>query len=647
MTEKSDEGTEKGSEKIVAVEGLDANRVNSFYKGVVKFNETGGNTVYNYNHNLQLALINQDKVELFEAFNNRDTVGFLTKIIDNLVAHSYAWGVCKIRGENGRFYDPEDKLCKDEYRDSTTFDVLVNNTCSWVDRFGNLEGFCVLLKQKYGVDIEGAMEEVNRSNMSKFTKKYTEAVRDHAINLESCGRYKGVQCEQVKGVNTWKDFYGKILKGCDFSPANITSFVGNLDKFFEDYKDMYINDEGTLMKKEHKELGTPVEGLDANRVNNFYRGVIKFNEVGGGTSSNYDHPLQVALIEEEKNEMFKAFNERDAVEFLDGIIDSLVTSAYAYERTWGGAWESEYKTTRRDIFEEVVNTSRWTDRFYSLEQFCVLLKEEYGVFVEAAMEEVNRSNMSKFVPCSDENPHPFHLSYLEAEGRYKGVHICQSMDYFVWKDMNGKIMKGPLFVQPDLKPYVGNLNKFFEDYKDMYITEEGKLVKKEEKVVGNVSECFMFINPYAQTLTTEEVEASLANGEFWKDLENQMVNQLFGSAVSKQDPEEEAVMDTLESLFGDLLKPAPKKEDPVKVKAKVDASVEFTQAELDTIFELCCMTYTEDSTSTSIINKLENFVSDQGKEGLCTGDQRFTAQDAEIGYVFTGHVMLTDAVEGE
>lgn len=98
MTEKSDEGS-------AVVEGLDANRVNSFYKSVIKFNETGGNTVYNYNHNLQLALIKQDKVELFEAFNNKDSVGFLTKMIDNLVTHSYAWEMSKIRGENGRFYD--------------------------------------------------------------------------------------------------------------------------------------------------------------------------------------------------------------------------------------------------------------------------------------------------------------------------------------------------------------------------------------------------------------------------------------------------------------------------------------------------------------------------------------------------------------
>lgn len=536
------------------------------------------------------------------------------------------------------------------------------------------------------------MEEVNRSNMSKFTKEeyYTEAVRDHAINLESCGSYKGVQCDPAKSVNTWKDFYGKILKGCDFSPANIISFVGNLDKFFEDCKDMYINDEGTLVKKGHKELGTPVEGLDTNRVNGFYRGVVKFNEVGGGTSSNYDHPLQVALIEEEKNEMFKAFNERDAVEFLDGIIDSLVTSAYAWDRSngvWGNLKKSEYKTSRADIFEQVVSDTHWTDRLDSLEQFCVLLKKEYGVDIEGAMEEVNRSNMSKFANRYTSSLYPIYISshseHLESEGRYKGVHICQSMDYFVWKDENGKIMKGPMFSPANLKPYVGNLNKFFEDYKDMYINDEGTLVKKtlkqEEKVKGSPGESIskenmpddylcMFLNPYAKTIpaeifavdwsksvaTSESLEeqllkqmSSMDKESYWKDLEGNLLNQLFGSEANKQAPEEEVVMDTLESLFGDLLKPVPKKEDPVKVKAKVETSVEFTQAELDTIFELCCMTYTEDSTSTSIINKLENFVSDQGKEGLCTGEQRFTAQDAETGYVFAGSVMLTDAVEGD
>jgi len=358
--------------------------------------------------------------------------------------------------------------------------------------------------------------------------------------------------------------------------------------------------------------------LDTQAVTNFYKGVIKFNEVAGGTRENYDHQLQMKLMEEEWQETLKAYNDKDPVEFLDGVLDVLVTHGYAWqmnevESVFKGSWEGvETK------FSSVVDQGGWPERFDIMEQFCATLKHKYGVDVEGAMAEVNRSNMSKF--CDTNNRACFvgeltqYCEIINSEGRYTDVHWGKKGNYVVFKDGNGKVMKGPDFTPPDLKPYVGNLSKLFE----------------EDGSNGRV----LMRDPCSPT------------GSSWGSF-----------TLPRTKPNLDDVI-TIEDLFGELITEAEKvykelggaqNEDedtkqPEQIPAKVSSSLSFTTEEVDVIFELLCMTHTEDGAAHSAMAKLESYASDEAMQRLETCDQRFTSVDTDTGFELNkeGHITLLE-----
>jgi len=358
--------------------------------------------------------------------------------------------------------------------------------------------------------------------------------------------------------------------------------------------------------------------LDTQAVTNFYKGVIKFNEVAGGTRENYDHQLQMKLMEEEWQETLKAYNDKNPVEFLDGMLDVLVTHGYAWqmnevESVFKGSWEGvETK------FSSVVEQGDWPERFDIMEQFCATLKHKYGVDIEGAMAEVNRSNMSKFCDTSERSY--FHETLvlrcedIRKEGRYTGVGWEMKGNYIVFKDGNGKVMKGPDFTAPDLTPYVGNLSKLFE--------EDG------------------------------------SNGRVWMSAPCSPAGSSWvGFTLPRTKPNLDDVI-TIEDLFGELITEAEKvykglgvaqSEDedtkqPEQITAKVSSAISFTPEEVDVIFELLCMTHTEDGAAHSAMAKLESYASDESLQRLETCDQRFTSVDTATGFELNkeGHITLLE-----
>ena len=81
-----------------------------------------------------------------------------------------------------------------------------------------------------------------------------------------------------------------------------------------------------------------LDGLTVNRgktvteaLKRLYKGVLDLNDmIGLDTSSEPLKGLYKALRQEEVGEIFKAIDEEDAVEFLDGVIDGLVIGSYEY-----------------------------------------------------------------------------------------------------------------------------------------------------------------------------------------------------------------------------------------------------------------------------------------------------------------------------
>lgn len=347
--------------------------------------------------------------------------------------------------------------------------------------------------------------------------------------------------------------------------------------------------------------------LDTQAVTDFYKGVIQFNQIAGGTRENYNHELQVKLMEEEWKETLKAYNEKDVVEFLDGVLDVLVTYGYAWEMN--DPSESVIKDSWQGVetkFSSVVDQVAWPERFDLMEQFCVTLKHKYGVDVEGAMAEVNRSNMSKFCNTSERSYFCstliYHCEAINNGGRYTGVTWTKEGDYIVFKDGNGKVMKGPDFTAPDLTPYVGNLIKLFEEEDEGGCTPEQVMQEAYEAWSGN---------PLSGRTNLNSV---VVPDWVFSEASRTILNQIFAEGEDEQIP------------------------------AKVSSSLSFTPEEVDVMFELLCMTYTEDGAANTAMAKLESYASDAAVQRLETCDQRFKAVDIETGFELNkgGYISLLE-----
>ena len=149
-----------------------------------------------------------------------------------------------------------------------------------------------------------------------------------------------------------------------------------------------------------------LDGLTVNRgktvteaLKRLYKGVLDLNDmIGLDTSSEPLKGLYKALRQEEVGEIFKAIDEEDAVEFLDGVIDGLVIGSYEYvlKHPKGdvmGINLSEVRlrtelTLLSDIYED-----------YDISDVLPLLENIFytmDIDHNKAVDEVLKSNFSKF-----------------------------------------------------------------------------------------------------------------------------------------------------------------------------------------------------------------------------------------------------------
>jgi len=154
-----------------------------------------------------------------------------------------------------------------------------------------------------------------------------------------------------------------------------------------------------------------LDGLTVNRgktvteaLKRLYKGVLDLNDmIGLDTSSEPLKGLYKALRQEEVGEIFKAIDEEDAVEFLDGVIDGLVIGSYEYvlKHPKGdvmGINLSEVRlrtelTLLSDIYED-----------YDISDVLPLLENIFytmDIDHEKAVDEVLKSNFSKFPKVED------------------------------------------------------------------------------------------------------------------------------------------------------------------------------------------------------------------------------------------------------
>lgn len=185
--------------------------------------------------------------------------------------------------------------------------------------------------------------------------------------------------------------------------------------------------------------------------------VIKWNLIGHGSHDNSAEGLdrQDDVVREECKETVDAWNNNDPVEFLDGLVDSFVTTGYEAFLTENLELQyQEYEQNGGDLYSFVVMMSDYFEDTGGVFQLMDVMEMLvlHGNW-EAAIDEVLKSNWSKYNEycAGDECWYDYHCSSLMIGGRYTGVTWRLNEGYVIWKDGSGKILKGPQYVAPDLK----------------------------------------------------------------------------------------------------------------------------------------------------------------------------------------------------
>lgn len=184
----------------------------------------------------------------------------------------------------------------------------------------------------------------------------------------------------------------------------------------------------------------------------FFQSVGKFNSIAN--PKGVDEDTQVPIIKSELQEILDSKNE---TEFMDGIIDGLVTLAPLVDEKdfiyyWANCYEQGYKYTE---LEEELNTYINTDTgdFHSYEFYAdhaAMVHTLLSILVcdechyETNCDSVLESNLSKFIPINE-----YHEShYAEVVSKYpshvvtKEIREYEGEEFVVFFNENGKVLKG-------------------------------------------------------------------------------------------------------------------------------------------------------------------------------------------------------------
>lgn len=181
----------------------------------------------------------------------------------------------------------------------------------------------------------------------------------------------------------------------------------------------------------------------------FHESVAKFN--GIANQEGVEESKQIPIIKSELQEILDSKNE---IEFMDGIIDGLVTLAPLVNEKeflyyWDSCYDQGYKHTE---LEEEINTYLDTKlhnyEFYSDHAAMVHTLLSILVCDESHYEDncisVLESNLSKFIPIDK-----YHESYFaEVVNKYpqhtvtKEIREYEGEEFVVFFNENGKVLKG-------------------------------------------------------------------------------------------------------------------------------------------------------------------------------------------------------------
>jgi hypothetical protein len=205
----------------------------------------------------------------------------------------------------------------------------------------------------------------------------------------------------------------------------------------------------------------------------FYQDVISWNSfVGNDISNKKLQDLYVNLVIEESTEIFDSIKDKDPIEFIDGLCDSLVVGSFLMAVKRGQDF-TEHKVEEGSVnivnsialLEELIKE----DCLVHIESIISLLEKianSVDIDTVKSCEEVMFSNWSKFPLVSEVNPES-EVKYIENQGRYSNVTFSTKIDTqknerFIFKDGNGKVVKPSTFKDPVLNIFVTDAFKILD-----------------------------------------------------------------------------------------------------------------------------------------------------------------------------------------
>lgn len=209
----------------------------------------------------------------------------------------------------------------------------------------------------------------------------------------------------------------------------------------------------------------------------FYKDVFEFNKIAGRTLHESEYENQLSTVKEEAKELATGLAENDLVEVVDAIADSLFTASFAVGILDGSDAITKnapkYLNTSETPVEELIpealeylEQGNMIDFLTTVEDMCIVVNAD----VPYCLDQVSKSNLSKFPLVKDISDPDEVCSQIEDLGRYDNVSYSESSKFgepcYVFKATldksnstnypNGKVVK-PLeehgYFEPSIAVY--------------------------------------------------------------------------------------------------------------------------------------------------------------------------------------------------
>tara|TARA_Y100000588_G_scaffold176632_1_gene190642 strand:+ start:7322 stop:7954 length:633 start_codon:yes stop_codon:yes gene_type:complete len=204
-----------------------------------------------------------------------------------------------------------------------------------------------------------------------------------------------------------------------------------------------------------------------------YQDVVAWNNfVGNVLNKEGLQELYINLVKEETTEIFDSIKTNDAVEFLDGVCDTLVVGSFLLAvknqkdfKDYDLSFKEVNIEPSINYLKDLINE----DVFKNIEKVLSLVENigySSGLNIELAFKEVMESNWSKFPLVDNVNPLD-EVKYIENQGRYTNVRFERNIDLngnerYIFKDGNGKVVKPSTFKEPKLANFIPESFKIFK-----------------------------------------------------------------------------------------------------------------------------------------------------------------------------------------